>query len=123
MDDLPHDTLDVVVALSRVQHTVLGCTLAVGVVGLEHRSPTLTLGPDNATHLQDSRKFKAVLKALPTTKTHSTTMSSKCTQMPQRKHNCSPAQRMHCTDIVYNIAQATRWPALHIQANRRRLLG
>jgi hypothetical protein len=60
MDDLPHHTLDVVVALSRVQHTVLGCTLAVGVVGLEHRSPTLTLGPDNATHLQDNENDSAV---------------------------------------------------------------
>lgn len=52
VDDLPYHTLDVVVALSRVEHAVLGCTLAVGVVGLEHRPPTLTLGPDNATHLQ-----------------------------------------------------------------------
>jgi hypothetical protein len=60
MDDLPHHTLNVVVALSRVKHTVLGCTLAVGVVGLEHRSPTLTLGPDNATHLQDKDKNRAV---------------------------------------------------------------
>lgn len=56
MDDLPHHTLDVVVALSGIKHTVLGSTLAVGVVGLEHRPPTLTLGPDNATHLQATRK-------------------------------------------------------------------
>lgn len=97
MDDLPHHTLDVVVALSRVQHTVLGCTLAVGVVGLEHRSPTLTLGPDNATHLQDNRNDRAVkwdeCKSTPGNTHH--TAASCCRPFLQGMPYCSnfPVQR------------------------------
>lgn len=52
VDDLADRALDVVVALSIVKHTVLGSTLAVGVVGAENGPATLTLGPNDTTHLR-----------------------------------------------------------------------
>ncbi len=51
---LCHHTLDVVVALCRIEDAQLSSTLAVGVVGRENRPTTLTLRPDNTTHLQCS---------------------------------------------------------------------
>lgn len=52
VDNLVDSALDVMVALSIVHHTELGSSLAVSVVGLENRPTTLTLRPNNATHLQ-----------------------------------------------------------------------
>ncbi len=55
VNDVGHHALNVGMALRGVKHTVLGGALAMGVVGLEHRPPTLTLGPDNAPHLRAER--------------------------------------------------------------------
>lgn len=52
VDDLRHHTLDVVVALSGIEDAELSSALAVGVVGLEDGPTTLTLRPNNTTHLQ-----------------------------------------------------------------------
>lgn len=59
VDDRGHDALDVVVPLGVVHHAVLGRALAVGVVGLEDRPTTLTLGPDDAAHLHGRVRERA----------------------------------------------------------------
>lgn len=64
MDDFLHHALNVVVALGGIEHTILSSTLAMGVVGLENRSPTLTLGPDNATHLQQTETEQSMMTTL-----------------------------------------------------------
>lgn len=51
VDDVGDNTLNVVVPLSRVKNTMLSSALAVGGVGPKDRSATLTLGPNNTTHL------------------------------------------------------------------------
>ena len=65
VDDVCDNTLDVVVALRIVQHAVLGGPLAVGVVGLEDGPTTLTLGPDNTTHLQEGIGRNTITNWLP----------------------------------------------------------
>lgn len=51
VDDISNNALDIPIALSSVEFAVLGGSLAVSAVGLEHApSSTLTLSPDNAAH-------------------------------------------------------------------------
>merc|ERR1711924_171019 len=50
MDDVLHDTLDEADALTEVEHTQLGGTLASTHMRFENGSATLTLAPDNTTH-------------------------------------------------------------------------
>lgn len=61
MDDVGDDTTDVVVALRIVHEAVPGSTLAVGVVGPEHRPTTLPLRPNDATHSAAAGRWREQL--------------------------------------------------------------
>jgi hypothetical protein len=52
MDYVCDDALDVAVTLSSVELAVLGSSLAVSVVRLEHATSAFTLTADDATHLR-----------------------------------------------------------------------
>lgn len=60
VDDLGDDALEVAVALAEVEGAEAGRALPVVGVGLEHRTRSLTLCPDNATHFRRVRVCASV---------------------------------------------------------------
>ena len=51
VNDVLHCALDVAIALCCIQHTQRNSPLPVGVVGLEDGATTLSLSPDNTSHV------------------------------------------------------------------------
>ena len=78
MDNVRDDTPDVMVPLCIVHQAVLGSTLAVGDVGLEDASTTLTTCPDNATHLCQNGIREKSVREKPTAATTNLIAKFKC---------------------------------------------